>query len=393
MSGAFYLAWRYLAHHKVKSAILVLSMTLIFFIPSGLQVLVDQSEAEMRARAEATPLLVGAKGSPLELVLNSLYFSEGTPEAIRYGEVARIADGGLARPIPLYVRFRAGDAPIVATTIDYFAFRALTVERGRQIARLGECVLGARAAERLGAGPGESVISSPETVLDLAGTYPLKMHVVGVLARKGTPDDDAVFVDVKTGWVIQGLGHGHEDLTQPEAAPRLLQRKEDGEVVGNASVVEYNEITPENTDAFHFHGDLADYPISAILAIPPDHRSSTLLQGRYLSPDERHQILDPTTVLDELLGTVVRIKSYVVTAFVLVGLATLATAALVFLLSLRLRCREIETLRKIGASRAHVAAVLTSEIVAVLVLSAVLAGALTALTAFFGAEAVRLFVR
>ena len=89
----------------------------------------------------------------------------------------------------------------------------------------------------------------------------------------------------------------------------------------------------------------------------------------------------------------VQIKSYVVTAFVLVGVATLATAALVFLLSLRLRRREIETLHKIGGSRGHVATVLLSEIVAVILVSALLATLLTALTGLYGAEAVRLFVR
>ena len=34
---------------------------------------------ELTARAQATPLLVGAKGSPLELMLNSLYFESDTP--------------------------------------------------------------------------------------------------------------------------------------------------------------------------------------------------------------------------------------------------------------------------------------------------------------------------
>ncbi len=43
------------------------------------------------------------------------------------------------------------------------------------------------------------------------------MPVVGVLARAGTPDDSAVFVDIKTAWVIAGIGHGHTDLTDPSS--------------------------------------------------------------------------------------------------------------------------------------------------------------------------------
>ena len=59
-------------------------------------------------------------------------------------------------------------------------------------------------------GVGGHVVSSPESVFDLAGVYPLKMAVVGVLAPTHTPDDDAVFVDVKTAWVIAGLAHGFD---------------------------------------------------------------------------------------------------------------------------------------------------------------------------------------
>ena len=100
MRGALYLAWRYLAYHRGKTAILVTSIALIAFLPVGLRVLVSQSAAELTARAQATPLLVGAKGSPLELVLSSLYFESDPPETTTYAEVSRIAESGLAEPIP-----------------------------------------------------------------------------------------------------------------------------------------------------------------------------------------------------------------------------------------------------------------------------------------------------
>ena len=60
MKSLLYLAWRYLAHNRFKSAVLVLSITLIVYVPVGLRVLVGQSAAELTARAEATPLLIGA---------------------------------------------------------------------------------------------------------------------------------------------------------------------------------------------------------------------------------------------------------------------------------------------------------------------------------------------
>jgi putative ABC transport system permease protein len=88
------------------------------------------------------------------------------------------------------------------------------------MAMMGECVLGCRAAEDAAVGPGGHVLSSPESVFDLAGVYPLRMKVVGVLKPAGTPDDLAVFVDVKTTWVIVGLAHGHQDLSRPASRAR-----------------------------------------------------------------------------------------------------------------------------------------------------------------------------
>ncbi len=391
MKQSLYLAWRYLAYHRFKTAILITSITLIVYLPVGLQVLVSQSAEQLTTRAETTPLIVGAKGSPLELVLNTLYFESDTPEVMRYAEVTRIVESGLATPIPLYTRFQARRHPIVGTTLDYFEFRGLRIISGRHMAMLGECVVGAEVAKILGVEPGGHIVSSPESVFDLAGVYPLKMRVAGVLEFSDSPDDNAIFVDPKTAWIIEGFGHGHQDLAAPEAGGSVLKR-EGNTITANASVVQYNEITAENLDTFHFHGDLGDYPVTAIIAVPPDEKSGVLLRGRYQSKEELSQILKPVTVMNELLATILTVQSYVVTAVVIVGLSTLATAVLVFMLSLRLRRREIETMVKIGGSKLSILSVLASEIVVVLVISISLAGVLTMATRWFGSTAIRALI-
>jgi putative ABC transport system permease protein len=212
-----------------------------------------------------------------------------------------------------------------------------------------------------------------------------------VLAPAHTPDDLAIFTDVKTAWIIEGLGHGHQDLAAPEAASAVLAREGDA-ITANASVVQYNEITEENIDSFHFHGDLGAYPITAAIAVPRAEKSGVLLMGRYQGEEEAAQIVRPIAVMNDLLDTILTVQSYVVAAILIVATATLATASLVFLLSLRLRRREIETMVKIGGSRGSVAAVLASEVVVVLVLGVMLAGGLTLLTSRFGSAAIRAFI-
>lgn len=392
MRQTLYLAWRYLAFHRLKTSILVTSITLILFLPVGLRVLVRQSSEQLTRRAEQTPLVIGAKGSPLELVLSTLYFRSDAPEAMRYEEVEVARRAALAPVVPMSVRYHAQAHPIVGTSVEYFEHRRLALVSGRRFAMLGECVLGSRVAAALDAEIGDAVISSPDNLFDLAGEYPLKMTIVGILATSQGPDDDAIFVDVKTTWVIAGIGHGHEDVTKREAASAVLST-DGNRVVANASIVQYNEITPENASEFHFHGDLSDHPVTAAIAFPPDAKSSALLQGRYTADELPTQIVRPDIVMGELLDTILTIESFILAGAVVVGLATIASATLVFMLSLRLRRREMETLVKIGGSRTSVAALMASEVVTVLVVGTVLAAFLTFVTSRFGDVFVRALMR
>jgi putative ABC transport system permease protein len=380
--GVLYLAWRYILFHRWKSAILVAAVTLVLYLPLGLQLVVERTATDITARADATPLVLGSRGSPLELVLNSLYFSSDTPRALRHAEVDALRRSQLAQPIPLYVRFHSQGVPIVGTTLDYFEFRNLQLARGRQMVTLGEAVLGARAAQALGVDLGGSVLSSPESVFDIAGVYPLKMPVVGVLAPRYNQDDHAIFVDLRTAWIIEGLGHGHQDLNTREAAGAVLKTEGD-RIVANASLVQYNEITPENIDSFHFHGDTDALPLTAILPAPADAKSRVLIQGRYQS-HETLQMLAPRTVIDQLLDTVFAVQRYVLVAMGMVAAATAAVVLLVFLLSWRARRGEQMTLLRLGGSRAAITSLMLAEVVVVALLALLFAALLTGLTVMFG---------
>jgi len=386
---SFYLAWKYIAFNRIKTAVLVACVTLIAFLPFALQLLLDESERQLMSRAVSTPLVIGAKGSALDLVMNTLYFGDERPEAISMQAVNRIWDSELAIPIPIYTRFKARDYPIVGTTLDYFDFRDLNVEFGRTLAVLGECVLGARAAEEIGLQPDDHLVSSPETLFDLAGVYPLKMKVVGVLAKTNTSDDQAVFVDLKTAWVIQGLGHGHQDVTQLND-PTLVLKRSGSNVAATAKLYHYTEISEKNIDSFHFHGNTDVYPITAIIAVPTDEKSGTILRGRYLAKEETQQILRPDEVIDGLLQNIFRIKNVLDAVVSVVALATIMAIVLVFALSLRLRQREIQTIFKIGCSRLTIAKLLAAEILIIVASSGVLCGIMLTVVHQFTNDLVRL---
>jgi len=385
------LAWQYTARHVGRSALLAIALGLTLALPIVISTLMRQAEHELRARASASPLVLGAKGSALELTLSTLYFRIRGVESIPVKQAAEIRATGLAEAIPLYVRFHSQESPIVGATLAYFQYRHLRFAQGQTLLRLGDCVLGAHVAKARNLGPGGSIYSSPEQVFDLAGVYPMKLRVTGVLEEAHTADDDAILVDLKTAWIIEGIGHGHEDLVKaPQAA---LLEKQDGHVVANNSVRLYNEVTTENFGSFHFHGEPDEFPISSVLVVPHNAKAQAILLGRYQNGSQPVQLARPLEEMDALLATLFEAERFALVLVSALGLLVVLIAALVFALSFRLRREEFATLEDIGISRGALALVKGLEMMLVGVAALLVVAGSYEVAMVFGPDLIRLGVR
>ena len=361
MINSIYLAFQYIWYHKIRTLILVASITIIVFIPNGLEKLITESEVRMMDRAASTPLIVGEKGSSTDLVINSLYFQDEKLEPVSMAEVDELNNLGFGYCIPILTGFNARSYPIVGTTLDYLKFRDISLLEGKKMASLGDCILGYNVAEELNLETGDHIISSPESFFDFAGVYPLKMKITGILNPTNTPDDRAIFTDIKNTWIIMGIGHGHQDLAD-ETDPTLVMGNKDGVVTATAKVFMYNEITDKNKGSFHFHGQQKDFPVSSMLFVPKDEKSLTILRGRFESDEIGTQAVVPQLVVRNLLNSIFRIKQIFDGVFIAVGFATLLIFILIMTLTIRLRKDEINTLEIIGSSRFKVAEILSMEV-------------------------------
>jgi putative ABC transport system permease protein len=381
MNPVIYLAWKYLTYHKAKTILLIISIALILFIPLGLNYLVNRSAEEFISRAVATPLVVGTKGSATDQTLNTLYFKEPSTDPLPYREFTSL-QANAVMAIPLHTRFEAKGFRIAGTSLEYMTFRDLEIESGRLFTLLGECVLGAAVARATGLTVGETLISTPAGAFDVAGSFPLKMKVVGVLEPASTPDDQVIFTDIKTSWLIAGLAHGHQDvISGPDS---LLLSKSDTNQVANASLLPYTEITEDNMDSFHFHGDISDYPVDAILVVPDSRREDIQLRGRFEERTDNVQVIVPERVISDLVTTMFSVRDSLVTAGIAVGLATMVIVVLVFWLSIKLRWPEINTMKKIGGSVKTINTILSLEIVFTIGISILVAVMITYLFGRFG---------
>jgi putative ABC transport system permease protein len=363
MKRAFQLAGRYVLYHRFKSLLMVLCIVLTLLMPIALSILLSSFNRQIVARARSTPLIVGARGSRVDLTMHGLYFQSQAPGTLKYGERRTTGDLGLA--IPLHIRVTAQKVPVVGTSLTYFEFRGIGLATGAGLVRLGDCVLGSRVAEKLGLQPGDKLITDPENVFAFAGPEPLRMRVGGILAETRTPDDDVIFVDIKTSWVIEGLIHGHMDAGELDAADRLENEQQDDTITAAPSVRPFLEITDENIGSFHFHGSTDEFPITALIVVPNDEKSAALLLGRYQREDAAGQMSEPLVVVEELMGLVFRVRRFFNANALLVAVSTALLLCLVVLLSIRLRQGEMETMFKIGCGRGTMASLIAAELLIV----------------------------
>lgn len=376
MTGTLLLAWKYIRYHKLKTLVLIASIVLTLLLPITIKIMLWQFNQKILARADQTPGVVGPLGSDLDLALNATYFRDNRQVApITYDQVQTIVESGLALPIPIHARFTAQSYKVVGTSLDYFDFRDLSIANGEMFTTLGDCVLGAEVAKSLGADVGDQILSDRETVIGFGGVTPLKMNIAGVLRPARSPDDWAIFVDLKTAWVIAGLGHGHEDLSNESDDSVKVLKKTDKEIIASPGVISFLEITESNIDSFHFHGDVSEFPVTSIIAVPTDLKSGTILEGRYRGESPSAQFARPKVVMRELMSVVFRINHFFDANAALIAISTALLLGLVVMLSLRLRSREMEAMFRLGCSRGTIAMLQISELAMIfLAASVILAG-------------------
>lgn len=356
-----FFVWRYLAYNKGKSLVLWFSLTMIFALPMCLGHLTRLFEHSVRARAIDTPLVLGVKGNEYDLTLHALYFQADIQDTFPVQEWHALMAKNRGVSVPLALGFTAFSRPIVGTTLEYFEARSMQIQEGSTFVQLGQCVLGSEVAESLGLDPGMSLMSDASNVFNLAGDYPLKMKVSGIFTPTGTPDDYAIFVDLKTHWIMEGLGHGHESLSSSDdRADKILQTK-DGVVTASASVLPYLEINQENQQTFHFHSAMHELPVTSLLIWPSSVKSETLLMGEFNHSSNRLQLIRPLEVVESMMAWVIRIKQFMDLNYLLIGCTVFGMASMIFFLSVRLRSDEFETFHYLGCRRTFVSRLVIFE--------------------------------
>ena len=223
------IAWRYLQGRLVTSLLTTVAIGLGVGLIVATVLLTGGIKEGFIEGATEYSLIVGAKGSPTQLVLNVVFRMDAAPPNIplaTYQQLQRDPRVEVAVPVAMgdaYEGFR-----YVATTGAYFApfpwrRRALALSAGRPFRDDApeqpayEAVLGADVARRTRLALGDRFYDGE----DMA-EYPLT--VVGVLRAAGTADDRAIFISLPSYWQMNELARtaAAKPLTAVLVRPKRL---------------------------------------------------------------------------------------------------------------------------------------------------------------------------
>jgi putative ABC transport system permease protein len=174
-----------------------------------------QLEQRLERDAHGIDLVVGAKGSPLQLILSSVYHIDIPTGNIPLQDAQRLQTHPLIKAtVPLALGDSYEGFRIVGTSHDYVSLYEGIPEQGRLWQKPFEAVLGSEVAAHARLKLGQQFVGSHGIVEAGEKHEHSPYTVVGVLKPSGSVLDRLVLTSVESVWEVHGQGH-QEDEDEP----------------------------------------------------------------------------------------------------------------------------------------------------------------------------------
>ncbi len=233
------IAWKSVRQRSLTSALTAFSVALGVMLMVAVMVIYTVLGSTFNQRSIGYDLIIGPKGSPLQLVLSTVYHVNPPIENLPYRFFRQIEQDPritVAIPVAIGDTTEQGAFPIVGTTPRYFReeyapgrqFRI----RGGTLRQPFDALIGSRVARVNGWDIG-SKFKMVHGGADTGHVHDEEFTVVGVLAATGTPNDKSVFVHLDGFYMIQGhdkpfdeaIVREREFFGEPPLPPEELARQ------------------------------------------------------------------------------------------------------------------------------------------------------------------------
>lgn len=233
------LAFAYLRDRALVTALNVLLLALAVATLIILLLFSTQLGERFERDARGIDLVVGAKGSPLQLILSSIYHVDTPTGNIPLAAIDMLRrDSGVARVVPLALGDNFRGFRIVGTERAYLDLYDAKLAQGRLFGEHGEAVIGAAVARRTGISVGQKFLGTHGLGSGEAASehdeHPFQ--AVGILAPTGTVADRLILVSVESVWDVHGIAHdeaghaaGHDRAGHDEPGHGKARHHHDGD--------------------------------------------------------------------------------------------------------------------------------------------------------------------
>lgn len=209
------LAFRYLWARPLAALLNLLLLTLGLASITFVVIVDDQVTRAFQRDLAGVDLVVGAKGSPMQLILAGVFHIDVPPGNIALADVQALAKRPeVAQLIPLSLGDSVRGFRIVGTSPDYLPFFRLQPAQGRAWAAPMEAVAGALAAAGAGLKPGDRFLGTHGLGAGGHSHGDTPYVVTGVLAPCGCVADRLVLTGSESVWRV------HEKALATDAEDR-----------------------------------------------------------------------------------------------------------------------------------------------------------------------------
>ena len=336
------LAIKSFRNRKFTTGLTVLSIALSVMLLLGIEKIRHGAETSFTSTISGTDLIVGARSSPVQLLLYSVFHIGNPTNNISresYEEITELAQVKWAIPLSL------GDSHkgyrVVGTTAGFYEhFRygkrqRLQLEQGEWFVDTYGATVGAEVAAELGYKPGDRIVIAHGSGDESFITHedrPFK--VSGILKRTGTPVDRAVYVG------LEGIDTIHQGF--------------DGDAHDHDPLLGHGG-----------HDDEAEEGNLSAILVGLQSRGAAVLMQRTINEHDHEPLtaIMPGVVLLEVWQMMAVIENILMIVSGLVVAVGLFSMLIILMTSLNERRREMAILRSVGARPAHIFVLIMGEAV------------------------------
>ena len=205
------LAWKNIWFKPLNTILSVVLLTSSVAIITTLVLVEKQFEEKFSSNIDGVDLVMGAQGSPLQLILSSVYQVDSPTGNISYDSAkVWMQHPFVQKAIPLAFGDNYRGYKILGTTPDYLEKYGATISEGKLFEKNFEVVIGSDIAKKLRLKIGDEFFGSHGDAAEGEVHDHYGYKVVGIAKPTGKVVDNLILCTIPSVWQMHG-GHGEEE--------------------------------------------------------------------------------------------------------------------------------------------------------------------------------------